>query len=123
NVLGKRLILCAIALVLGGCTSTKQDPPALAGPSELALSLAITAVPDFITQDGASQSMLTVTARDKDGQPIRGLSLRLAMAGSDYGTLSTKTISTDNSGQATALYTSPVPPPLTVTDDKTVSIQ
>jgi PKD repeat protein len=126
NVLFKRLTVCAIVLVLSGCTSTKQDAPPLAGPSELALSLAISAVPDVITQDGASQSMVTVIARDKDGQPIRGLSLRLSMnvdgQSQDYGTLSSKSISTDNSGQASAIYTAPMPPPVTVTSDRTITI-
>jgi PKD repeat protein len=126
NVLFKRPTIFAIALLMGACTTTKQDAPPFAGPSELALSLAITAVPDVITQDGTSQSMLTVVARDKDGQPIRGLSLRLAMnvdgQSQDYGTLSTKSISTDNSGQASALYTAPAPPPLTVTSDRTIAI-
>jgi len=126
-VLVKRLIICAAALLFTGCTLTKQDAPALAGPSELALSLAVTAVPDLITQDGSSQSMIRVVAKDANGQPIRGLSMRLAMfvdgANVDYGALSSKSLSTDNGGQASAIYTAPVPPPPTVSEDKTVAIQ
>ena len=74
-----------------------------------------------------SQSMVTVLARDANGQPLRGRTLRLAMfvggVNVDYGTLSTKTISTDNGGYASAIYTAPMPPPLTDTSDKAVDIQ
>lgn len=124
----KRIFVWVIAAALGaGCTLSKQDSPTLAGPSELALSLAATASPDVVTQDGRSQSLLTVVARGPNGQPMPGLSLRLAMfvgsANVDYGTLSSKSISTDNSGQAFALYTAPGAPPPTVTSDTTVDIQ
>ncbi len=99
----------------------------MTGPTEFALALAVTASPDLLTQDGQSQSMVTVVARDVHGQPLRGITLRLAMfvdaANVDYGTLSSKTISTDNTGYASAIYTAPMPPPLTVTSDKTVDIQ
>jgi PKD repeat protein len=127
DVVVKRLIVCAAALLFTGCTLSNQNPPALSGPSELALSLSVSAVPDVISQDGASQSMVHVVAKDANGQPVRGLSLRLGMlvgpVGVDYGTLASKSISTDNSGQASTIYTAPVAPPPTVTEDTTVTIQ
>src|ERR1051325_8401289 len=102
----KRLLSIAAAIALAGCTTTKQDAPAFSGPSELALSLAASASPDHLTQDGQAASMVTVVARGPSGQPLRGVTLRLAMyllidgvfQNVDYGTLGSKTISTDNSG-------------------------
>jgi PKD repeat protein len=122
----KRL-LAATAIGFAGCSLSNQDAPALSGPSEFALSLAVTASPDLLTQDGQEQSMVAVVARDANGQPARGRTMRLAMfvggANLDYGTLSTKTISTDNSGHASAIYTAPLPPPITDTENKVVKIQ
>src|SRR5262249_2288108 len=116
----KRLFAIGVAVVLVGCSTTKQSEPGFSGPSELALSLAITASPDQLTQDGQSASMLTVVARGPSGQPIRGVTMRLAMYNQDglnvdYGTLASKTISTDNNGVAGTIYTAPMPPPLTDT--------
>jgi PKD repeat protein len=115
------------AALAGGCTLSEQQAPALAGPSELALSLGATAVPDVLTQDGRSQAMLTVVARGVSGQPVGGVTLRLAMfvggVNQDYGTLSNKSISTDDSGYAFATYTAPSAPPVTATEDQTVNIQ
>jgi PKD repeat protein len=117
----------AASALAGGCTLSDQQAPALAGPSELALSLAATATPDVLTQDGRSQAILTVVTRGAGGQPVGGVSLRLAMfvggVNQDYGTLSSKSISTDDSGYAFATYTAPSAPPVTVTEDRTVSIE
>lgn len=122
-----RIIVGLSAVVLTACSLSKQDAPPLAGPSEFALSLAVSASPDLLSQDGKSQALVSVIARDANGQPKRGLSLRLAMfvgdVSVDYGTLSTKSISTDNGGSASAIYTAPMPPPLTDTSDKVVTIQ
>jgi PKD repeat protein len=123
------LLLAALSAScrLSGPDGLSLDGPALAGPSEFALSLAATASPDVITHDGRSQSLLTVTARGPNGQPVSGVSLRLAIfvgpTSVDYGTLSSKSISTDHAGQAFAMYTAPAPPPPTVTSDTTVDIE
>lgn len=107
----------ALAAVLSGCSLGNQAAPALAGPSELALSLLITASPDHISQDGFSQSVITVMARDAAGQPQRGLSLHadLFVNGiqADFGTLSSRTLSTGNDGRASIAYIAPGPPPAT----------
>jgi hypothetical protein len=98
-------------MALAGCTVKKSTPPALAGPSELGLSLAVQAIPDVLLQDGVSQSQVVVTARDATGQPVRNLSLRLdiVLDGTlaDPGALSSHDLVTDTAGRATAGYTAP----------------
>jgi PKD repeat protein len=88
--------------------------PPLAAPSECALSFALTATPHSISQDGSSQSSITVTARDANAKSISGLPFRMDMfVGSqagDYGRLSSKTLVTGNDGRATAVYTAPPAP-------------
>ena len=52
----------AVLLALAGCTMHEQEAPPLSGPSEYGTSIAISIAPDVLTQDGASQSLITVTA-------------------------------------------------------------
>ena len=73
----KRLLVVAAMVTFAGCALDKQTAPTLAGPSELGLSLAVLATPDIITQDGQSQAVIEVTAKDPASQPVRGLTLRL----------------------------------------------
>src|ERR1700694_4227922 len=106
--------LCAgLALLSAACTVSSTDIPSLTGPSELALSFSVSATPDSITQDGHSQSLITVTALDENGQPRPGVIFRLDMfvggVAADYGTLSAKTVVTGTDGKATAAYTAPNP--------------
>ena len=105
----------ALALLAGaGCTVHSTDTPPLSGPSGLALTLQVNAVPDSINQDGGSQSSVRVTAIGPDGRPITALPLRLDMmvngVAQDYGTLSARTIVTNNDGVASAVYTAPPSP-------------
>jgi chitodextrinase len=113
-------------VAFGACALDKQSAPALAGPSELALSLNMTASPDVIMQDGQSTSTIQVTARDGNGTPMRGVFLRASITidGTlvDFGTLSTRTLSTDSTGRATVVYTAPPTPPPTVTSDTVVAV-
>jgi PKD repeat protein len=108
-----KFLAAGIALLSAACTVSSTDIPSLTGPSELALSFAVTASPDSITQDGRSQSLITVTARNENGQPKSGVVFRLDMlvggVAADYGTLSGKTVVTGSDGRATASYTSPNP--------------
>lgn len=71
----------------------------------------MTASPDLMVRDGASQSVVTVTVRDSNGQPMRNLALRLdvAVGGSlaDLGTLSARNVSTGADGKASVTYTAP----------------
>jgi PKD repeat protein len=101
----------AVIALGGGCALDKQSAPGLAGPSELGLSLAISALPDFITQDGFAQSVIEVIARDASGQPQRGVQLRADIAAegnfADFGSLSARNVSTGTDGRAQVVYTAP----------------
>ncbi len=121
------LIVLAALLTLGACALDKQGAPNLSGPSEFALSLAVSATPDIITQDGVSQATIQVVARDANAQPLRGVEMRLQVyAGgspTDFGNLTSKSIMTGSDGRASAIYTAPPAPPPTVSDDTTISVQ
>ena len=53
----KCVLVLMMAAIAAGCTMTDTDPPPLAGPSEMSLSLAITANPDVLSLDGSSQTL------------------------------------------------------------------
>ena len=95
-----------------------QDPPAFAGPSEFGQSVTVSVNPDSLPQDGASQSLVTVTVRDKDSAPMRNVTLRVEtrVNGSpvDFGNLSARSIVTDSNGRATLVYTAPAAPAVSV---------
>src|SRR4051812_675903 len=118
--------LIGIALAATGCTTHHQDTPALSGPSELGTAISITVSPDVVTQDGASQSLVQITARDNNGQPLRNLSLRAELAvngvGVDFGTLSARSLVTDANGRAAVTFTAPAAAagPAPVTDVQVV---
>ena len=105
------LAVVALASTIGACTITDTQPPPLGGPSEMALSLAITANPDVLSLDGASQSQVRIVARDENGQPKANVLLRAEIVVNgvsvDFGSLSARTRSTDNNGVATFTYTAP----------------
>lgn len=103
--------LLALALVAASCTVNESEQPALAGPSELALSLSVQAQPDNVRQDGFSQSTVTVEAKGPNSQPARGITLRVDMLlngnAGDFGTLSARTVVTGEDGRARVTYTAP----------------
>ncbi len=108
--------MVTVLATAGGCRLKDQPQPSLTGPSELALSLATTVVPDHLTRDGSSQAVITVTARDETGQPKANVSLLLSMlcdstSGGrlpvDVGTLSSGRLTTGQDGRATAVFTAP----------------
>jgi chitodextrinase len=103
-----------IVVLAGACTLSDQDPPPLTGPSELAQSIVIAVSPDVLPQDGASQSFITVTARDANAQPIRNLTMRTETQVNgtpvDFGTLSARNVVTGSDGRATLVYTAPPSP-------------
>ncbi len=107
----RAFILLAVAAAVIACEVKETKAPPLAGPSELGLSLTIQASPDVLSQDGASQSTVNVLARDAAGQPARNVSLRLDVLVdnqyADFGTLSSRTITTGSDGRALAVYTAP----------------
>ena len=68
----------------------------------------------MLPQDGASQSFITVTARDANSQPMRNLTMRTEtrVGGTpvDFGVLSARSVVTGNDGRATLVYTAPPSP-------------
>lgn len=105
----------AVAVAASGCTMKEQKEPPLAGPSGTALSLAVTANPDTVVQDGASQSVINIRALDADAQPIGGLTMRVeivvgGVVANDFGMLSASTVSTSADGRAAVVYTAPLAP-------------
>jgi hypothetical protein len=115
RIAGRLTLGGVLALVSSACTVSSTTVPPLAGPSGFALSFALTATPDSISQDGASQSSITVTARDANAKTIPGLTFRMDMfvggVPGDYGTLSGKTLVTGSDGRANVIYTAPPAPP------------
>jgi len=106
----RALVLLTFTLT-AGCTMTNIEPPPLAGPSEMNLSLAITANPDTLSLDGSSQTLITIEARDTNGQLAPNVPLRVAILADgqviDFGTLSARTLVTGSNGRATFTYTAP----------------
>jgi PKD repeat protein len=124
---GTRNTIFASALaLLAACSVHKADPqPALTGPSELGTSIIVSVTPDVLALDGASQSLITITARDPNGQPLRNLSLRVQTtvngAVVDFGSLSARNVVTDAPGRAFVTYTAPAAP--AVLEDTGVVVQ
>ena len=117
----------AAALTLGSaCTMKNQEAPPLSGPSEYATSIAISTAPDVLTQDGASQSHITITARDTNSAPIRNLSMRadITVGGvhADFGSLSARNLVTGSDGRASLVYTAPAAPSVSVDNGTIVDI-
>ncbi len=110
-----RVLIVGLAALAAaaGCTVKKTTAPVPTGPSELGLSLSLLAIPDTISQDGASQAQVAITARDPLGQPLGNVSLRLDVtvngAVVDYGSLSAKNVVTAGDGKAAVTYTAPPP--------------
>jgi PKD repeat protein len=107
----RRALVLLTAALGAGCTMTNVDPPPLAGPSEMNLSLAITANPDVLSLDGSSQTLITIEARDTNGQLAPNVPLRVQILADgqavDFGTLSARTLVTGSNGRATFTYTAP----------------
>lgn len=118
----------AVLLAAGACTVHQSETYSPSGPSTYARSVTMTAIPDRITQDGASQSSVSAQVIGPDGRPMAGISLRMDMLvggqTNDYGTLSARTVVTGSDGIARVVYTAPpAPPPPANTSVSTVSIR
>jgi len=122
------LTLVAAALAVASCTVSKTPMPLLTGPSELSLSLAVTAAPDLITANGAAQSTIRVVARDASGQPQSNVELRVdTVAGGDsiveIGQLSQHSIKTDANGEASVTFTAPMAANPGIDDTQPVTVR
>lgn len=100
-----------------GCTLKDQAKPDFVGPSELGLSLELTANPDVLYWDGASQSLIAIQARNDLGQPAANVAatvqvMTLDRSGQrvfyDLGTISARSIVTGSDGRASVRYTAPL---------------
>jgi PKD repeat protein len=110
----RRAAVTFALLASAGCTIHSTETPAVSGPSTIALSLNLNAIPDSISQDGGSQSSIKITAIGPSGKgqaavPLR-IDTRLNGVPQDYGTLSARTIVTNGDGVATVVYTAPPSP-------------
>jgi PKD repeat protein len=103
-----------VTTIAAGCSVSKQEAPALSGPSEFGTSIVLSASPELLVQDGVSQSVITATARDTAGRPVAGLGIHWGATASSTrdlpGTLSTTSSVTDSGGRATMVLTAPPVP-------------
>ena len=113
-----------LLVVLPACTMKSQEAPDFTGPSEFGKSINVTVTPDAIVQDGASQSVVTVTALGVNAQPLANIPLRAEIrvddVPTDFGSLSARNLVTDANGRATLVYTAPATVPGAAIDTQTV---
>ena len=107
-------LLSAMALcVTVACVQDSDRPGPLGGPSELGLSLSLTAAPDLLSLDGAAHAMIEILARDQHGRAVSNVALFLqietARGFEDFGRLSARQVVTGSDGRAGATYTAPPP--------------
>jgi len=125
-VLKRRLVLAALLVTVASCAVQPETPSSPTGPSEYAVALAVTASPDLVTQDGRSDSVITVLARDALSRSVPNLVMRVDIVvngvNADFGTLSSRTISTGPDGRARVVYLSPPPPPPAAGNDVIITI-
>lgn len=109
--------ICCLSLasVTAGCIQQTGEPGPPGGPSELGLSLSLTATPDMLPLDGATRSFLGILARDGNGEPVPNVTLSLQISTArgfeDYGRLSARQVTTGPNGRASATYTAPTASP------------
>src|SRR5688572_18230321 len=133
SALNTRSVVLVLAAALTGAACGVQgvDIPTPTGPSELALSLEISATPDVISQDGVSTSRLNITARGPNGLPLGGVPLRVDVmvpgedgpVVADHGKLSDRWPTTGSDGKALVIYQAPPQPAPTVTEDTTITLR
>jgi PKD repeat protein len=107
-----RCVALAVIAVSAACTLKEQETPALTGPSEFGTAITIAVTPDVLKQDGSSQSIVTITARGPNGEPLSGVSLRAETlvngAPTQFGKLSATSLVTGSDGRATTTFTAPL---------------
>jgi len=97
----------ALGACVAGCGLDKSGVDSLTGlsaPSEFALSVTMSAAPDQLPRDGASQSIVTVTVRDASGNPVVGQRLS---ATASVGTVSQSEIVSGNDGRVVFAFVAP----------------
>jgi PKD repeat protein len=106
-----RYALILAVLAAAGCTTEKTPIPDLTGPSEMSLGLHVQVSPDSILGDGGSQAVINIEALGPNGQPVRGLTVRVEQVEGgvfyDFGTLSAKSVVTGDDGRTRIIFTAP----------------
>jgi hypothetical protein len=102
----RALLALSLTVALTGCAINETPAPSLTGPSELALSVSLTASPDTILQNGTAQSTVAVVVRDGGGHLLPGQTFYVSTR-SGIGTLSAGSVTTDSQGRAAVLFTAP----------------
>jgi len=111
TVSARRSLLLAVLAASTACTIQQTPiPSSLTGPSELALSVGLQALPDLVSRNGVDQSTIVAVVHGANGAPAAGVALRVDM-NLDFGILAPRTIYTGADGRAIAVYTAPAPPP------------
>src|SRR5580704_1946686 len=116
------VLTLAVTAMCAGCGVSRTTQPPLQGPSTLGLSLTIAATPDVLSMDGASQSRITIDARDANGQLIPNQQVRAEILAYDptqggyiqvdFGSINARTAVTGSNGQsAIVIYTAPAAVP------------
>ena len=111
-----RSLLSVMALcVTVACIQDSGQPGPPGGPSELGLSLSLSATPDMLPLDGAAHAVIEILARDQDGAAVANVTLSLQIATArgleDFGRLSARQVVTGSDGRADATYTRRLRPP------------
>lgn len=101
-----------VLLAASGCGLKDVQIPDYTGPSELALSLKLTASPDILGADGFSTSSVQATLRGPDGQPLAGRDITFVLTDdfgrfADIGRLSADRGTTNGAGIVQVIYTAP----------------
>jgi hypothetical protein len=109
----RALLALSLTVALTGCAIDETPAPSLTGPSELGLSVALTASPDTLLMNGTAQSTVSVVVRNNNGQLVPGqvfyVQTRVGSTVNGFGTLSASSITTDSQGRAAVLFTAPPP--------------
>ena len=72
-----------LALLAANCGLDKVHQPAVQGPSETGVSVAMYALPDVLNADGVSTSAIQLVLRMPDGTPLSGRSVNFFLASGD----------------------------------------
>lgn len=107
----KTIVALAASVLIAGCSVDEAAVPAVTGPSEFGLSVAMTASPNQLPRDGQSQAVVIIVARDVQGRGVAGqrFAVTLPVNVPSGTTLSAIEVTTDPSGQATVVVTAPTP--------------
>ncbi len=100
-----RVVVTIACLLTAACTLNEGTAPSVTGPSEFALSVAMSAIPEQLPRDGASQSAITLTVRDGSGRPVPNQRLSVS---TNVGSVNASEVTTSSDGRASLVLTAPI---------------